>query len=289
MSHASSSSRAEPDIWEFVTCSKCHLPFSLDPAAPPQVPFWLTECGHVICNLHLNADQSCCECGAQRIQMIPLQRELDPPMSYWFSSVPQAMDTISYSLKACFQQDMLMSLIRFLREKLAQQRDVLLRVKHEREELKSLRKTVEQLRAENEQLRLYAGLEGSGSHNTVGSNAKRRRVDAYNDGRNPSSPRSAMTPLGPNRLTLPVNHQPPTFGQRSSNTTIAASNDSLQRERPASSRLQCVLDAVTRATLITIIAPCTGNTHITLQIRRAGNQALPTLVRVPRTTHMYAQ
>jgi hypothetical protein len=64
------------------------------------------------------------------------------------------MDTISYSIKAresivhcCFmtevsqfQQDMLISLIRFLREKTAQQRDVLLRNKHELEELKRLRK-----------------------------------------------------------------------------------------------------------------------------------------------------
>jgi hypothetical protein len=103
--------------------------------------------------------------------MIPLQREvcllhfaappgpeilpkLDPPMSNWFCSVPHAMDTISYSIKArgsivhyClmtdvyqFQQDMLISLIRFLREKAAQQRDVLLRNKQELEELKRLRK-----------------------------------------------------------------------------------------------------------------------------------------------------
>ncbi len=64
------------------------------------------------------------------------------------------MDTISYSIKVresivhCrfmtkvsqFQQDMLISLIRFLREKTAQQRDVLLRNKHELEELKRLRK-----------------------------------------------------------------------------------------------------------------------------------------------------
>jgi len=81
-------------------------------------------------------------------------RKLDPPMSNWFGSVSQAMDTLSYTIKAGgftvlhrsmaddfqFQQDMLTSLIRFLREKCAQQRDVLLRVKHEREELKSLRK-----------------------------------------------------------------------------------------------------------------------------------------------------
>ncbi|KAI0293092.1 hypothetical protein BC826DRAFT_890636, partial [Russula brevipes] len=212
MSHISSS-HADLDIWEFVTCSKCHLPFSSDPSAPPQVPFWLTECGHVICNLHLNADQSCCECGAQRIQMIPLQRELEPPMSNWFCSVLHAMDTISYSIKA----HMMVSLNRFLREKIAQQRDALLRGKHEREQL---RKTVEELRAENEQLRLYAGIDTNRSNSATNSSGKRRRIDAYNaNGRNPSSPRSVTTPLGPNRLTLPVDHRPPVLGQRSSNTT----------------------------------------------------------------------
>ena len=64
------------------------------------------------------------------------------------------MDTISYSIKACesiakccfmteisqFQQDMLISHIRFLREKTAQQRDVLIRNKQELEELKQSRK-----------------------------------------------------------------------------------------------------------------------------------------------------
>jgi len=39
-----------------------------------------------------------------------------------------------------FQQDILVSLIRFLREKAAQQRDVLLRNKQELEELRGLRK-----------------------------------------------------------------------------------------------------------------------------------------------------
>ncbi|KAF8478424.1 hypothetical protein DFH94DRAFT_55799 [Russula ochroleuca] len=237
MSNISSSSPTDLDIWEFVTCSKCHLPFSPGPSAPPQVPFWLTECGHVICNLHLNADQSCCECGAQRIQMIPLQRELDPPMSDWFCSVPHAMDTLSYSMK--FQQDMLTSLIRFLRKKIAQQREALLRLKHENEELKSLRKITEQLRAENEQLRLYAGLDGSGSNSATISSGKRRRMDAYNtDGRNLSSPRSVTTPLGPNRLTLPADHRPPVLGQRLSNTPATNPKDPLQGGRPLSSRLR---------------------------------------------------
>ncbi|KAI0256950.1 hypothetical protein BJV78DRAFT_1117120 [Lactifluus subvellereus] len=261
MSQISYSSRTDLDIWEFVSCSKCHLPFSLGPSAPPQVPFWLTECGHVICNLHLNADQSCCVCGAQQIQMIPLQRELDPPMSDWFCSIPHAMDTISYSIKAYFQfqQDMLASLIRFLREKIAQQRDALLRVKQEREELKALRKTAEELRAENEQLRLYAGLDGNGSNSATNFSGKRRRTDAYSaDGRNPSSPRSVITPLGPNRLTLPASNQPPVFSQRSSNATIVNLQDSLQGERPLSSRLRYALDETSGVVLTVAIEHSPG-------------------------------
>lgn len=48
----------EFDIWEFVSCAKCHLPFSADPAAPPLVPFWLTSCGHVLCNNHISLSPS---------------------------------------------------------------------------------------------------------------------------------------------------------------------------------------------------------------------------------------
>ena len=42
------------DFWEFVTCSRCLLPFNLDPSGAPSVPFWLTECGHVLCNNHIS-------------------------------------------------------------------------------------------------------------------------------------------------------------------------------------------------------------------------------------------
>ena len=73
------------------------------------------------------------------------------------------MDTLSYSIKVGistifrfsmaesfqFQQDMLISLIRFLREKIAQQRDALLRSKQEREELKNLRKYARHVRHVN--------------------------------------------------------------------------------------------------------------------------------------------
>ena len=40
------------DFWDFVACAKCQLPFSSNSGGT--VPFWLTECGHVICNTHLS-------------------------------------------------------------------------------------------------------------------------------------------------------------------------------------------------------------------------------------------
>ncbi|KAF8892492.1 hypothetical protein BD779DRAFT_1509345 [Infundibulicybe gibba] len=76
MSAISGGSRSGPgfDFWEFVHCTRCRLPFSS--GSNPTIPFWLTECGHIICNSHLNADQSCATCGAQKIQLVPLQREV---------------------------------------------------------------------------------------------------------------------------------------------------------------------------------------------------------------------
>lgn len=58
------------------------------------------------------------------------------------------------------------------------------------------------------------------------------------DGRNPSSPRSVTTPLGPNRLTLPADHRPPVLGQRLSNTTTTNPKEPMQGRRPLSSRLR---------------------------------------------------
>jgi len=42
------------DFWEAVTCAKCHLRFVPDAGGPPLVPFWITECGHILCNNHLS-------------------------------------------------------------------------------------------------------------------------------------------------------------------------------------------------------------------------------------------
>ena len=42
------------DFWEAVTCAKCHLRFVPDGGGPPLVPFWITECGHILCNNHIS-------------------------------------------------------------------------------------------------------------------------------------------------------------------------------------------------------------------------------------------
>lgn len=62
------------------------------------------------------------------------------------------------------------------------------------------------------------------------------------DRRTPSSPRSVATPLGPDRLTLPVNHQPPMLGQRSSDAAVGDPKDSPVGQRPVSSRLRYALE-----------------------------------------------
>jgi hypothetical protein len=47
---------AEADFWEFIACGKCYLPYSADNALT--IPFWLTECGHIVCNSHLSVFSS---------------------------------------------------------------------------------------------------------------------------------------------------------------------------------------------------------------------------------------
>lgn len=42
------------DIWDFINCGKCHRFYSPDSTQPPPLPFWVTNCAHVVCNNHLS-------------------------------------------------------------------------------------------------------------------------------------------------------------------------------------------------------------------------------------------
>ena len=59
MSNASAPQSSSFDFWEFVACGTCQLPFISTSTSGPTIPFWLTECGHIVCNNHLSAPFSC--------------------------------------------------------------------------------------------------------------------------------------------------------------------------------------------------------------------------------------
>ncbi|KAG5729457.1 hypothetical protein E4T56_gene4824, partial [Termitomyces sp. T112] len=42
---------------------------------------------------------SCSICGSPGIQLVPLQREMEAPMSEWFQSIPIALDSIANATK----------------------------------------------------------------------------------------------------------------------------------------------------------------------------------------------
>ncbi|TFK55098.1 hypothetical protein OE88DRAFT_999546 [Heliocybe sulcata] len=189
----------------------CHLQQS--PESVP--PCWTdtSRCFYlgVLKETRVDADQSCAKCGEAGIQVVPLQRDMDPPMSDWFRPVSDVLDSVAHAAK--FQQETMASLAQYYRTKCHQQRGLIDRMKNEIIEIKALRKAVEELKTENEQLRKYAqySKEPSQEQNV---NGKRRMLDPYryeDDPRTTSSPRSIVTPLGPDRLTLPPSQVQPKF------------------------------------------------------------------------------
>ncbi|KAF8485612.1 hypothetical protein JB92DRAFT_2836809 [Gautieria morchelliformis] len=198
------------DYWEFVYCAICFLPFIADPdnapTAPPSVPFWLTECGHTLCNNHLHADQSCAACGAGAIQLVPLQRDMMPPMCDWFRSVPHSLDAIASAAKS--QQETMASLIRFYKHKCNQQRATINKTKDVASENEALRSQIEQLRQEVAQLRMSAG-ETSNQHFDQRSYGPKRH-DAVDQALS-YQPGQTRNINAPSRLTLPPDHQQPVF------------------------------------------------------------------------------
>ncbi|KZT07827.1 uncharacterized protein LAESUDRAFT_770907 [Laetiporus sulphureus 93-53] len=216
MSHTSVSTY-EIDFWKFVSCSQCHLPFPAK-AGAPSVPFWLAECGYVICNNHLNADQSCAQCAEQGIQLMPLQRDMELPMLDWFRSAPSALDSITFATR--FQMDTLASLVQHYKEKSSHQKSLLTQLMKEHNNLRRYHScmTVEDLQTENEQLRHSAQYEHGTSSDIRNDNGKRQMLDSHHlwvtyRSSHPNGAETRSSPLsiiGRYRLTLPPDHQQPT-------------------------------------------------------------------------------
>ncbi|KAG9226125.1 hypothetical protein CCMSSC00406_0005036 [Pleurotus cornucopiae] len=187
----------EFDFWEFVACAKCYLPFISH--SGPSVPFWLTECGHVL----LGSDQSCPQCRSPKIQLIPLQADMEAPMADWFRAIPNSLETIAYASK--FQQETMAAQIRHLKSKVLQYRGI----------VEQLRREVAELQRANQHLSRQDTLDSMSSHPTHGYepsglqniNGKRRMIDPTQKQQSASSPLMEPPP-GPNRLTLPHRRAP---------------------------------------------------------------------------------
>ncbi|ESK94532.1 hypothetical protein Moror_7999 [Moniliophthora roreri MCA 2997] len=224
---AISSDHLDFDFWEFVNCARCQLPFLSGPDAVATVPFWLTECGHVLCNNHLKADQSCSQCGATGVQLVPLQREMEAPMSEWFRSIPYMLDSIAYATK--FQQESMAAQIRSLKARHHQQRLLIDKLKRENAELKRMNEMLQLQPQSVDPYQQSYGYEGQSlAHKNM--NRKRPRVESMGSPAT-SSPRRLPTPVGASRLTLPPGQKPP---QLSSKTHDSA--DDPASRRPGSSQ-----------------------------------------------------
>ncbi|KAF8844493.1 hypothetical protein BDN67DRAFT_894559 [Paxillus ammoniavirescens] len=258
MSAGVNEQRADPsdfDFWEFVGCAVCHLPFSSSDRGAPLVPFWVTECGHVVCNTHLNPNQSCAKCGDQSIQLMPLQRDMELPMSDWFRSLPHAIDGMANAVK--FQQESLAALVRYYRGQCLQFSSTCDRIRNER---RLLRKEVEALRREVHQLRQYRGFgieEGQEPSAHLNPNGKRPMADVRGGSiKTNSSPRSIITPVGPLRLTRPQGEHPSFIRQEAPERANAT-------DRPGSSRFA---EYAPGNFVLIFLTNYLDNTHITGKI-----------------------
>ncbi|KAF8506353.1 hypothetical protein BU17DRAFT_57727 [Hysterangium stoloniferum] len=225
------------DYWEFVHCAICFLPFIPDPinapAGPPTVPFWLTECGHTLCNNHINPDQSCGACGAVGVQLVPLQRDMLPPMCDWFRSFPHGLDALASAAR--FQQETMASLVRFYKRKCIQQQATISKTKDAIAENKVLRNQIEQLQQENTQLRSGHGGGSDRQHqNQQQAFARDRYETRYHDrDRLSSSPRSVTTSAGPPRLILPQDHPQPVHSNVATTSNTQQTPQSHARPGPS--------------------------------------------------------
>ncbi|KAG9010086.1 hypothetical protein FRB93_004748 [Tulasnella sp. JGI-2019a] len=217
---------SDVDIWAFVHCDICMLPFIPSPNEAA-TPFWLTECGHVLCNAHINSDRSCRRCGSTNVGTSSLRQDLNTPMAQWFSNVPSALEMTARTVR--FQQATIAAEARFYKEKSLRQRSELDKRRAIIIELQSKCQTLQQevhhLRSQPHQSGIVQSLGkkrrlDSGSANTLVSASDASPYQSLNHERRASSSysfteasprRNILTPVVAQRLTLPVDQPQPVF------------------------------------------------------------------------------
>ncbi|KAF8877636.1 hypothetical protein BD779DRAFT_1557131 [Infundibulicybe gibba] len=219
------------DFWEFVHCGRCRLPFSSD--SGPTIPFWLAQCGHIVCNTHIHPDQVCTICGMQKIRLVPLQREMDPHMMEWFRPIPEALDAAANAAK--LQQETMASLIHYYKTKLQQYCVSIGRLTGEINELKRANACLAGKKHQFHQQDFAP--EKPHSNQMLNSNGKRPLVEPYPHDRDYTtrpktiSSSSSATLIGPARLTLPPGQHTPKFTPSRHHAWTTHNESQLQRPR----------------------------------------------------------
>ncbi|CCM02096.1 uncharacterized protein FIBRA_04173 [Fibroporia radiculosa] len=172
------------------------------------------------------------------------------------------------------------ALVRHYKNKYARQRELLDRLKNEYRIQKA---NLQNLQSENNQLRQDLGYGQTTPSEIPDRNGKRRMLDGHrhsNGTLTSSSPRTVVTPIGPNRLTLPPDHQQPTFASnhashrhgddyapmRTIREKVDIENGPPQRDRPGSSRF---------AQEYAYIPPPSTQSHVVPQLALSHAQAAP--------------
>ncbi|KZS91052.1 hypothetical protein SISNIDRAFT_169015 [Sistotremastrum niveocremeum HHB9708] len=175
---ASNPNRSQPfDIWDFVHCGICYTTFvnpdNPNPNAPPTVPFWVTECGHVVCNNHLKPDKTCGVCGHTDVAVMAMSRDLPDPMSQWFRPIPARQEELAFASNV--QQETVSKLLKHYRRKHLRYKNILAQMKKQSDED---RRKIDHLRAENERLRKGGSTSGP-LQDSTNVNGKRRRIEDH--------------------------------------------------------------------------------------------------------------
>lgn len=170
---ASSTQSNDVDIWEFTHCDHCMLPFEQSSSEQSRVPFWLTECGHVLCNSHISTSRTCMKCGSTNVSVFPLQKDLPEPMASWFKPVVSTLDSLTNTIR--FQQAAMAAEVRYYKSRCAQFHRMLQQFQERNREYKELQHAHECLRREVVQLRAQLRQENNDHTN---SNGKRIRLDS---------------------------------------------------------------------------------------------------------------
>ncbi|ELU44718.1 hypothetical protein AG1IA_01259 [Rhizoctonia solani AG-1 IA] len=171
-------------VWYFSSLQTTPTPFRISPSGSRSAAMSSSSCFKV-------ADQSCASCGTKNPSIVPLQRNMSPPVSEWFRPLSDAHESLVMASR--IQHNMFVALIRHYRQRYDAAKIMIRQLQTELESLRSqLYLAASPRLGILEQRDLYDNLYSSSS----GSASKRRRIDVEGA---VSSPHSSSTPNRPTR------------------------------------------------------------------------------------------